>query len=92
MRGAVLAIALAAMPAAAQEVEKRTTVGTLHSAGYVVGGIMTAPATDAAAIRLSFTMEHEEDRSKPLYMCRLFVGPGDGDEEMIQINACERLD
>jgi len=97
---AVLA-ALVAAPAPAQgpveatgSLGKRTSMGRLHEAGYQIGAILTAPATDAAAVRFSFTMEHGEERMRPIYMCRLFVGPGDSqlEEDMILINACERIE
>ena len=101
MRSLALAAALLAGPAFAEGpleatgiLGKRTTMGALHEAGYVVGTIVTTPATDSAAVRFSFIMEHGDDRFRSLYMCRMFVGPGESDieEDMIRINTCERID
>ncbi|GMG85232.1 hypothetical protein LNKW23_44490 [Paralimibaculum aggregatum] len=87
----------AALPAAAQGdvLPAETTIGTLHAAGYVVGPITTAPATDAAVNRFGFVMEHPDGADHPLYVCRLMVGSGQEDTvqfPLIMTNICARID
>ena len=106
----ILALALAlsaAAPAPAQQADaaptrqagpdaigETTSVGVLHAAGYAVSQIATSPATDAAVVRYSFIMEHPDGKHRPLYMCRLMVGPGEEglEEPLVVINRCERME
>lgn len=79
--------------AAADTIPDETSVGVLHAAGYSVSEIATTPATDAAVVRFSFIMEHPDGAARPLFMCRLLVGPGEEEleEPLVIINRCERM-